>query len=82
MAEKSNGQKPKSDPLPDHQDDFWPEDAQNYTFKTKKMSCDKHTFEMVKGNDVKCSICGVGYYLSPGMIFKDSHVYFGESIVI
>lgn len=84
MDQKSNGEKPKNVDLPDHNNEFWPEDAQNYTFKTKQVSCSsRHNFEMTKqANNVKCNECGVGYYLSPGMELKDGHIYFKGNIVI
>lgn len=82
--EKPNGKSEKLDPLPDHNDSYWPKDADNKTFEAKQVSCvDGHNFKPTKkANEVKCG-CGVGYVLATGMELRpDGHIYFHQEFVI
>lgn len=33
-----------------------------------------HRFERQNGNEAKCVLCPLGYYLSPGMYIQEGHI--------
>ena len=76
-------EKTKSEKNPDLNSFDWPKDAENYTFESKKISCDKHVFtETKRSNEVKCKMCPIGYILSPEMYIKNGKIYFEDKLVI
>lgn len=41
-----------------------------------------HHFEYISGTEAMCTKCPLGYFLTPGSVVKDGHIYIEETLVI
>ena len=69
--------------LPPSRDAFWGEAEVYFPEKAPRESrvCE-HYFSHRTSQEVLCKACGVGYYLSEGMVVRDGHICFEETLVI
>lgn len=67
-------------PLPDAKDEFW-KDAHVETHTLEKPVSHDHTFTHKSATEVLCH-CGIGFILSAGMILKDNHIYYKNTLVV
>lgn len=70
---------PKLPDLPSNDSEFWTEANMELT-KLQSKECE-HYFER-GDNDIKCTKCGMGLYVSKRDEVRDGHLYYKDKLVI
>lgn len=69
------------DNLPRSEDSYWEGAETNLHELPNSKEC-KHHFVRLKGNEIECTKCRIGFFVNPGDVLRDGHLYKENKLVI
>lgn len=83
MPQTDSSQKVKLDDLPESANkDFWGDADIHICEPIYANTKGPHYFERISGHQAQCKHCDWGFYLDPGDIVKDGHVYGNDGSLV